>query len=61
MAFQFVQRPEYLVAGDRLIFREGHTKGLGIVKSIGYDPAHPLGGKKEGADEGKEKEAARHN
>ncbi|KAJ2902630.1 hypothetical protein MKZ38_000297 [Zalerion maritima] len=37
VAFQFVQRPEYLVPGDRLIFREGRTKGLGIVKSIGYD------------------------
>jgi hypothetical protein len=24
------------------LFREGRTKGLGIVKSVGYDPAHPL-------------------
>jgi hypothetical protein len=30
------------VPGDRVLFREGKTKGLGIVKSIGYDPAHPL-------------------
>ncbi|KAI1743464.1 P-loop containing nucleoside triphosphate hydrolase protein [Xylaria scruposa] len=42
VAFRFVQRPEYLVPGDRLLFREGRTKGLGIVKSIGYDPNHPL-------------------
>lgn len=42
MAFRFVQRPEYLVPGDRLLFREGRTKGLGIVKSVGYDPSNPL-------------------
>ncbi|KAF4119785.1 GTPase [Geosmithia morbida] len=42
VAFRFVQRPEYLVPGDRLLFREGHTKGLGIVKSIGYDASKPL-------------------
>lgn len=44
VAFRFVQRPEYLVPGDRLLFREGRTKGLGIVKSLGYDPERPLGG-----------------
>lgn len=42
VAFRFVQRPEYLRPGDRLLFREGRTKGLGIVKSIGYDPSQPL-------------------
>ncbi len=42
VAFRFVQRPEYLVPGDRLLFREGRTKGLGIVKEVGYDPNHPL-------------------
>ena len=42
VAFRFVQRPEYLAAGDRILFREGRTKGLGIVKSLGYDPARPL-------------------
>ncbi|GAP87488.1 putative GTP-binding protein 1 [Rosellinia necatrix] len=42
VAFQFVQRPEYLVPGDRLLFREGRTRGLGIIKSVGYDPKHPL-------------------
>ncbi|KAI9816758.1 MAG: hypothetical protein M1827_001403 [Pycnora praestabilis] len=42
VAFRFVQRPEYLAIGDRLLFREGRTKGLGIVKSVGYDPKMPL-------------------
>jgi hypothetical protein len=42
VAFRFVQRPEYLAPGDRLLFREGRTKGLGIVKSVGYDPTKPL-------------------
>lgn len=42
VAFRFMQRPEFLAPGDRVLFREGKTKGLGIVKSIGYDPEHPL-------------------
>ncbi|KAH8672557.1 P-loop containing nucleoside triphosphate hydrolase protein [Tricladium varicosporioides] len=42
VAFRFVQRPEYLAPGDRLLFREGRTKGLGIVKSVGYDPKKSL-------------------
>ena len=37
-----MQRPEYLAPGDRLLFREGRTKGLGIVKHVGYDPKKPL-------------------
>ena len=42
VAFRFVQRPEYLVVGERLLFREGRTKGLGIVKAVGYDERQPL-------------------
>lgn len=42
VAFRFVQRPEYLAIGDRILFREGRTKGLGIVKSLGYDALKPL-------------------
>ena len=42
VAFRFVQRPEYLAIGDRILFREGRTKGLGIVKSVGYDASKPL-------------------
>ena len=62
VAFRFVQRPEYLVPGDRLLFREGRTKGLGIVKSVGYDPSKPLRkvqentGDGDGDADGKEKQ-----
>ena len=42
VAFRFVLRPEFLAPGDRLLFREGRTKGLGIVKALGYDPKRPL-------------------
>jgi hypothetical protein len=58
VAFRFVQRPEYLALGDRLLFREGRTKGLGIVKSVGYDaskPLNPENKKEEESVEGKGK------
>ncbi|KAL5343097.1 P-loop containing nucleoside triphosphate hydrolase protein [Aspergillus crustosus] len=42
VAFRFMQRPEFLAPGNRVLFREGKTKGLGIVKSVGYDPSNPL-------------------
>ncbi len=29
--FRFLQRPEYLTAGTRFVFREGRTKGIGMV------------------------------
>lgn len=62
VAFKFVQRPEFLAAGDRILFREGRTKGLGIVKQVGYDPSKPLNpdAKKDGPkgeDKGKENDA----
>ncbi|KAF2263003.1 hypothetical protein CC78DRAFT_545379 [Lojkania enalia] len=53
VAFRFVQRPEYLTVGDRILFREGRTKGLGIVKSLGYDKSRPLNpeaGKEKGGN-----------
>ncbi|KAK5949574.1 hypothetical protein OHC33_009381 [Knufia fluminis] len=37
VAFRFVQRPEYLAIGGRILFREGRTKGLGIVKGVGFE------------------------
>ncbi|KAK3691981.1 P-loop containing nucleoside triphosphate hydrolase protein [Podospora appendiculata] len=59
VAFRFVQRPEYLAPGDRLLFREGRTKGLGIVKSLGYDPLKPLNPNQAGTadvdDDGQQK------
>lgn len=56
VAFRFVQRPEYLTVGDRILFREGRTKGLGIVKRVGYDPKTPLN-----PDMHKEKEKDKEN
>lgn len=53
VAFKFVQRPEFLSVGDRILFREGRTKGLGIVKQVGYDPSKPLN---PGAEQDGEKE-----
>ncbi|GAD96074.1 GTP binding protein (GTPBP1), putative [Paecilomyces variotii No. 5] len=53
VAFRFVQRPEFLAVGDRVLFREGRTKGLGIVKSVGYDPEKPLNPEAKAAKEGK--------
>ncbi|KAF2429250.1 P-loop containing nucleoside triphosphate hydrolase protein [Tothia fuscella] len=57
VAFRFCQRPEYLAVGDRILFREGRTKGLGTVKSLGYDAAKPLN--PEGARE-RQEERSRH-
>ena len=54
VAFHFVQRPEYLAVGERILFREGKTKGLGIVKAVGYDkdkPLNPDGGKERKVNE----------
>lgn len=31
--FRFLQRPEYLSEGTRFVFREGRTKGIGVVVS----------------------------
>ena len=58
VAFRFVQRPEYLAPGDRLLFREGRTKGLGIVKSVGYDHSKPLNPEARKEENGKAGEEA---
>mmetsp|Transcript_45150 Transcript_45150/g.113152 ORF Transcript_45150/g.113152 Transcript_45150/m.113152 type:complete len:632 (-) Transcript_45150:431-2326(-) len=34
--FEFLYRPEYLVLGSRMIFREGRTKGIGKIVAITY-------------------------
>lgn len=36
--FEFLYRPEHIRSGQRIIFREGRTKGIGIVTSILDDP-----------------------
>ena len=60
VAFRFVQRPEYLAVGDRILFREGRTKGLGIVKALSYTegslkPQTKKEGEGEANENGKEK------
>lgn len=32
--FHFLQRPEYLSLGSRFVFREGRTKGIGVIINI---------------------------
>ncbi|MGQ9479045.1 MAG: GTP-binding protein [Thermoproteota archaeon] len=32
--FEFIKRPEYIRVGETFIFREGRTRGLGVVKKI---------------------------
>ena len=32
--FRFMYRPEYLTVGTTILFREGRTKGLGVVSRI---------------------------
>lgn len=34
VTFRFMQRPEYIKEGMKLLFREGKTKGLGVVRRI---------------------------
>jgi GTPase len=34
--FEFLYRPEYIVLGERMIFREGRTKGIGKIVAITY-------------------------
>ncbi|CBZ30087.1 GTP-binding elongation factor tu family protein,putative [Leishmania mexicana MHOM/GT/2001/U1103] len=36
--FHFLYRPEYMKEGQRLIFREGRTKGIGIVTKLICEP-----------------------
>ncbi|KAL4802233.1 P-loop containing nucleoside triphosphate hydrolase protein [Aspergillus unguis] len=55
VAFKFMQRPEFLAPGDRVLFREGKTKGLGIVKEVGYDSSTPLNAEARKEFERKEK------
>eukprot|EP01024_Parvocaulis_polyphysoides_P029739 TRINITY_DN2693_c1_g1_i1.p1 TRINITY_DN2693_c1_g1~~TRINITY_DN2693_c1_g1_i1.p1 ORF type:complete len:266 (+),score=33.22 TRINITY_DN2693_c1_g1_i1:120-800(+) len=35
--FRFMQRPEYITTGNRFVFREGRTKGIGRVIGVGED------------------------
>lgn len=42
--FRFIQRPEYITANSRFVFREGRTKGIGIVLETEHE-ASAVGGK----------------
>jgi elongation factor 1-alpha len=33
--FRFVYRPEFIQENDKFIFREGQTRGIGIIRKIG--------------------------
>jgi hypothetical protein len=35
--FRFLQRPEYVTSGARFVFREGRTKGIGVVLNNEHD------------------------
>lgn len=56
VAFRFMQRPEFMSVGDRILFREGRTKGLGIVKAVTYDPSQPLNPNSQKQENGKVKQ-----
>lgn len=50
--FQFLYRPEFMKIGHRLIFREGRTKGIGVVTRLIEGPvSHPLGDGRQKAKE----------
>ncbi|KAK9241323.1 P-loop containing nucleoside triphosphate hydrolase protein [Lipomyces kononenkoae] len=34
--FRFMLRPEYIRPGQKVLFREGRTRGLGVVKDVSY-------------------------
>ncbi|KAF6266501.1 hypothetical protein COO60DRAFT_1632621 [Scenedesmus sp. NREL 46B-D3] len=36
--FRFLQRPEYITPGTRFVFREGRTKGIGVVVASEQSP-----------------------
>jgi len=40
--FRFMYRPEYLKVGTTILFREGRTKGLGVVSRV-FEQGAPLG------------------
>ena len=44
--FRFMYRPEFLHKGMTVLFREGRTKGLGMVNEIIYDAPKGAGGRK---------------
>ena len=37
VTFEWCHRPEFLCEGTRIIFREGRTKGVGVIRTICAD------------------------
>lgn len=35
--FRFMQRPEYVTPDTRFVFREGRTKGIGVIRRVAQD------------------------
>lgn len=48
VTMRFLSRPEYLVAGTRFVFREGRTKGIGVIVAVGAGGASPAAGATHG-------------
>jgi GTPase len=38
--FRFIRNPEFIRTGSRILFREGRTKGIGLVTMT--DPFEPV-------------------
>jgi GTPase len=55
--FRFMQHPEYLLPGSRFVFREGRTKGIGVVVGTEASPAPAAVGEEAGAGGGGPAEA----
>jgi GTPase len=51
--FRFQHYPEYLSPGTPIIFREGNTRGIGVVKRVLYDDVDvkPMQVKKDALEE----------
>ncbi|GFH05754.1 Tr-type G domain-containing protein, partial [Haematococcus lacustris] len=39
--FRFLQRPEYMTLNTRFVFREGRTKGIGIIIGTEHEQLPP--------------------
>ena len=47
--FRFMYRPEFIKEGSTILFREGRTKGFGVISKVyraqkGQNPNLPAGG-----------------
>ena len=47
--FRFMYRPEYIKPGTTILFREGRTKGLGVVSNVSYQTPASVGAQATGS------------